>query len=98
MSSCYKRFAVVVLDSFFSFGVQKKWSLVALNRWSSYTVTIAWESAWADSALIVLDEWLSYKGGCISRFDCISFTLKVQMVQAKTNLYLSLPVYNLIFV
>ena len=32
--------AVVVLDRFFSFGMHKKWSLVALDWWSSYTVTI----------------------------------------------------------
>ena len=40
---------------FFSFRRQKKWSLVALDKCSSYTVTIVWEFAWADSALVVLD-------------------------------------------
>ena len=52
---------VVVLDRFFfSFReTKKKWSLVALDRWPSYTVTIVWEFAWADSGLIVLDEWSS---------------------------------------
>ena len=40
------------------------WSLVALDRWSFYTVTIAW-----DSALFVLDELSSYKGGRLNRFD-----------------------------
>ena len=24
-----------------------------------------------DSALVILGEWWSYKGGCLSRFDCI---------------------------
>ena len=28
-------FSVVALDSFFLFGGQKKWSLVALDRWST---------------------------------------------------------------
>ena len=50
---------------FFSFRRQKKWLLVALGRWSS------WTFAWADSALIVLDEWSSYRGGRLNRFDCI---------------------------
>ena len=42
---------------FFLLGDKKKWSLVALGRWSSYTVTIVWGFACADSALVVLDEW-----------------------------------------
>ena len=46
------------------------WSLIALGRWSSYAVKIVWKLAWADSTLVVLDEWLSYRGGRISRFDC----------------------------
>ena len=29
-----------------------------------------WEFAWADSTLVVLDEWLSYRGGRLNRFDC----------------------------
>ena len=66
------KLCMVVLDTFFfSFGRQKKkWLLVTLDR--SYTVTIVWELAWADSALVVLDEWSSYRGGCVNRFDCIS--------------------------
>ena len=47
------------------------WPLVALDRWSFYTVTNGWELAWVDSALVVLDKWSSYRGGCISWFDCI---------------------------
>ena len=58
---------------FFLFGRQKKWSLVTLDWWSSYTVTIVCEIAWADPALVVLDKWWSYRGGHFSRFDCISF-------------------------
>ena len=49
----------VVLDSFFflfHLG-NKKWSLFALDRWLSYTVTIAWEFALADSPLVVLWRW-----------------------------------------
>ena len=48
----------------------KKWSLVALDRWSSYTVTIVLEFAWVDLALVVLDKWSSYRGGHLNRFDC----------------------------
>ena len=62
----------VVLHRFFSFVEQKKWSLVMLDRWLSYTVMIVWELAWVDSALVVLDEWSSYWSGRISRFDCIA--------------------------
>ena len=52
---------------------QKKWSLVILDRWSFCKVMLIWELAWADSGLVVLDEWLSYRGGCLSRFDYIFF-------------------------
>ena len=44
--------------------------LIALDRWLSYIVTIVWELAWVDSALVVLDKMLFYRDGCISRFDC----------------------------
>ena len=37
----------------------KKRVLVALGRWSSYAVAIIWEFAWEDSALTILDKWLS---------------------------------------
>ena len=65
-----KSFLVVVLDRLFSFGRQKNRSLVALNRWSPYTVTIVREFAWVDSALIILDEPLPYRGGRLNVFDC----------------------------
>ena len=60
---------------FLHLGVKKKKALVVLDRWSSYTVTIAWEFAWADSALIVLGEWSSYRGGRFNRLDCITKNL-----------------------
>ena len=60
---------MVALERFFSFGGQKNWSLVALDRWSSCKVTIVGELAWANSVLVVLDMWSSYRGSCISRFD-----------------------------
>ena len=66
-SGCYRQV--------FSFGGQKKWSLVALDSCLSNTVTVARELAWADSALVVLDEWSSYRGGRLRRFDCISNVL-----------------------
>ena len=42
-----------------------------LDWWSYYTVTIVWGFAWVDSALVVLDEWLSYRSDHLNRFDCI---------------------------
>ena len=39
----------------------KTWLLVAFDRLSSYTGTIAWELGWVDSTLVVLDEWSSYR-------------------------------------
>ena len=48
----------------------KEWLLVALDRWSSYTITIVWEFAWVDSALVALAKWSSYRGGRLNRFDC----------------------------
>ena len=40
------------------------------------------------------NEWFSHMNKSLHN---ISFSLKVQMVQAKVNLYLSLPIGNLIF-
>ena len=51
---------MAVLDRvFFRLGGQNKWSLVMLDICSSYTVTVVWKFAWANSALVVLDEWSS---------------------------------------
>ena len=61
---------MVVLDRLSSFERQKKWLLFALHRSSSYTVTIVREFARADSALVVLDERSSFRGGRLNRFDC----------------------------
>ena len=44
--------------------------MVVLDRWLSYTIMVVWEFAWADSVLVVLDKCLSYRGGCLNRFDC----------------------------
>ena len=63
-SSCF------VQVFFFIWGT-KKWLLVALDRSLSDAGTIVWEFAWADSALVVLNKWLSHRGGCLNRFDCI---------------------------
>ena len=43
--------------------------MVALNWWSSYIVTIVRKFAWEKSALVVLDEWPSYRGGRLNMFD-----------------------------
>ena len=45
------------------------WSLVVLNRWSSSTVTTVREFAWVDLALVVLDNWSSYKDVRLNMFD-----------------------------
>ena len=62
-------------QAFFSFGRQKKWSLVTLDRWLSYVVRIIREFAWADTALVILDGWLSDRSSCLSKFNCIGFYL-----------------------
>ena len=41
-----------------------------LDICSSYTVTVVWKFAWANSALVVLDEWSFYGGDRLNRFDC----------------------------
>ena len=61
---------MVVSDTLFFISKTKKWSLVTLDRWSSYIVTIVQEFAWTDSALVVLDKWSFYRGGRLNRFDC----------------------------
>ena len=66
---------VVFLDRFFSFGIQKKWLLVALDMWLSYTVMAVREFALADSGLVVLDKWSSYRGGPLNRFYCTFFCI-----------------------
>ena len=62
--------------------------------WSFYTVTNVWKLAWADSALVVLGEWSSYRGGRLNRFDCNSvnpvLTDVNQSVLADIRLFLSL--------
>ena len=53
---------------FVHLGDKTKWSLVALDRWSCYTVTIVRDFVWVDSTLVVLDEWSSYRGGHLNSF------------------------------
>ena len=64
------KFLVVVLDRHVFIWEKKKWLLVMLDRWSSYTVTIVREIAWADSVLVTKEKWLSYRGDRLNRFDC----------------------------
>ena len=61
---------MVVLDNFFFMWETKKWLLVALDRWSSYAIKTVWEFTRADSALVVLVKWSSYRGGRLYRLDC----------------------------
>ena len=63
------KFCSGCLDRFFFIWETKKWLLVALDRWSTYTVESVGEFAIVDSVLVLLDEWLSYRGGCLNRFD-----------------------------
>ena len=62
---------MAVLDRFSLFMGQQKLSPVALDSCSSYKVTIVWELGRAESPLLILDEWSPYRGGWISRFDCV---------------------------
>ena len=41
-----------------------------IRQFSSYTITILRDFAWADSAMVILDEWSSYRGGRLNRFHC----------------------------
>ena len=79
----------IVLQRLFQTGVfiweTKK--LVALDRLSSYTIMIAWEFAWADSAFVVLEEWSFYRSGRLNRFDCLNCRLKaIQIIDQKKTL------------
>ena len=47
----WEKFCSGFIQAFFSFGGLKKWSLVALDRCLSYTVTVVWEFAGADSSI-----------------------------------------------
>ena len=79
---------------FFSFGRQKAWLLVTLDRWLSFAVPIAWEFAWVDSVVVVIDEWLSYRGGRLNRFDCrrrISSKKKIVYMWNQYYHYFDLP-------
>ena len=69
---------MVVVGSLFFIWETKKWLLVTLERWLSYTVTIVWEFAWADSALGVLYKWL-FEQIWLYRFNaiCDSFVFRV---------------------
>ena len=58
------------IQVFFSFGRLKERLLVKLYMWLPYTVRAVWEFDWADSALTVLDELLSYRGGRLKKYDC----------------------------
>ena len=71
------KFVVVVLGRFFLHLAEGREGgggrgLVALDRWSSYAIMIVWELAWVESTLVILDEYSSYRGCRLSRFDCIS--------------------------
>ena len=69
------------------------WSMVALDSWSPYTVTIVWQFAWAYSTLFVLYEWSSYRGGRLNRLDCTLITSANQNELDEDTLLLQLAVY-----
>ena len=56
--------------------------MVALGRWLFYAVRGIWELAWADSALVILDKWSSYRGGCLSRFNCV-YIINIRYFQGR---------------
>ena len=68
---CCVKFCSGCFRQFFFIWKTKKWSLVALDMLSSYAVTTEWKFARADSALVVLDKWSSYKGDHLNRFYCM---------------------------
>ena len=41
-----------------------------IRTFSTYTITIRPGYAWADSAMTILDDWSSYRGGLLNRFYC----------------------------
>ena len=68
-----------------------------LGRLLSYTVMFVWELAQADSALVILDEWLSYRGGRFSRFDCtfLIWKLVTAMYLADiSSMYITKNIYS----
>ena len=46
-----------------TFGTVKKWSLVALDRWSLCTVQILLKFGWADFGVVVIGRWSLCRGG-----------------------------------
>ena len=62
----WKKFFSNCFRQAFHLGYKK---VVALNWWSSYTVMIIQKFAWEKSALVVLDEWQSHRGGHLNMFD-----------------------------
>ena len=59
----------------FSFGRQNK---VVAGRVRQVVVLYSNDCmgiCWGDSALVVLDEWSSYRGGRLNRFDCTILTI-----------------------
>ena len=75
----------MVSAGFRSFLVTVSTSLVALDRWPSYTVTILWEFACEKLALS------SYRGGRLNRFDYF-ISIKIHFC-----LYLSIIICLLAF-
>ena len=63
-----------------------------LRQMVSYTGMIVWELAWVDSILVVLDEWLSYRGVCSTLYSksAPENTTK-HLVLKKTNNILQKP-------
>ena len=59
--------------SFRGGGGEKKKLLSTIEGGPPYTEKIALELAWEDPTLVIIDEWSSYRGGHLSRFDCISY-------------------------
>ena len=49
-------FVVLFYTGSFFIWETKKWFLIWIDRWQSYTVTVVWKFPWADSALVVLDK------------------------------------------
>ena len=51
---------------------------------------IVWEFAWLDYALVILDEWLSNRGGRLNRFDFSKIKSRFNSFVEETNTQLQL--------
>ena len=70
-----------------------------LDRWSSYTVRIVWEFAWAGSVLVVLGEWSSYRNGRLNRSDCMNIYIYIYiLIYIHTYIYIYIYIHTNVYI